>query len=212
MNIYNCILSKPIYSHVLQQLMASLERSPDLADDNANDGEPGKLLAPAPPQLDAHITSSNSNSRKRKAFRLSKRYDSSRNCDLSSDENSSSSRGTSSLDLIIPPPANFLGRNNPFLMATPKKSSASQQQRNGGGAVGVAGIINNLFKLKNCAKHLSHMELVKVTAASQQPRTVRTIKRRLSAKDITIGPNQEVRRRRTRRLTTAIEVSNQKKV
>lgn len=192
--------------------MASLERTPDLADDNANDGEPGKLLAPAPPQLDTHITSSNTNSRKRKAFRLSKRYDSSRNCDLSSDENSSSSRGTSSLDLIIPPPANFLGRNNPFLMATPKKSSASQQQRNGGGgggAVGVAGIINNLFKLKNCAKHLSHMELVKATAASQQPRTVRTIKRRLSAKDITIGPNQEVRRRRTRRLTTAIEVSNQ---
>lgn len=95
-------------------------------------------------------------------------------------------------------------------MATPKKSSTSLQQRNGGGggAVGVAGIINNIFKLKNCAKHLSHIELVKATAASQQPRTVRTIKRRLSAKDITIGPNQEVRRRRTRRLTTAIEVSS----
>ncbi|XP_037715364.1 polycomb protein Pcl [Drosophila subpulchrella] len=157
----------------------------DLADDNANDGDPGKLPAPIPPLLDAN------SSRKRKAFRLSKRYDNSRNhCDLSSDENSSSSRGTSSLDLIIPPPANFLGRNNPFLMATPKK--ATQGRSVGGVGVGVNGIINSIFKLKGTSK--------------EQPRMVRTIKRRLSAKDITIGPNQEVRRRRNRRLTTAIEV------
>lgn len=186
-----------------QQVSSAQERTPDLADDNANDGEPGKLLAPAPPQLDA-VVNGNGNSRKRKAFRLSKRYDSSRNCDLSSDENSSSSRGTSSLDLIIPPPANFLGRNNPFLMATPKKST---QQRHGAGAAGVASIINSIFKLKN-VRQLSNMELAKATACAQQPRMVRTIKRRLSAKDITIGPNQEVRRRRTRRLTTAIEVIN----
>ncbi|XP_070068600.1 polycomb protein Pcl isoform X2 [Drosophila takahashii] len=155
----------------------------DLADDNANDGDPGKLpAAPIPPLLDAN------SSRKRKAFRLSKRYDNSRNhCDLSSDENSSSSRGTSSLDLIIPPPANFLGRNNPFLMATPKKAT-----QGGRGGIVANGIINSIFKLKGNSK--------------EQPRMVRTIKRRLSAKDITIGPNQEVRRRRNRRLTTAIEV------
>ncbi|XP_017049527.1 polycomb protein Pcl [Drosophila ficusphila] len=158
----------------------------DLADDNANDGDPGKLPAPIPPLLDAN------SSRKRKAFRLSKRYDNSRNhCDLSSDENSSSSRGTSSLDLIIPPPANFLGRNNPFLMATPKKAAQSRGINVGAG-VGINGIINSIFKLKGTSK--------------EQPRMVRAIKRRLSAKDITIGPNQEVRRRRTRRLTTAIEV------
>ncbi|XP_017078286.1 polycomb protein Pcl [Drosophila eugracilis] len=158
----------------------------DLADDNANDGDPGKLPAPIPPLLDAN------SSRKRKAFRLSKRYDNSRNhCDLSSDENSSSSRGTSSLDLIIPPPANFLGRNNPFLMATPKKALQGRSIGMGAG-VGMNGIINTIFKLKGTSK--------------EQPRMVRTIKRRLSAKDITIGPNQEVRRRRTRRLTTAIEV------
>ncbi|KAH8290708.1 hypothetical protein KR054_005167 [Drosophila jambulina] len=162
-------------------------RALDLADDNANDGElPGKLPAPVPPLLDAN------SSRKRKAFRLSKRYDNSRNhCDLSSDENSSSSRGTSSLDLIIPPPANFLGRNNPFLMATPKKSAMGRSV-GVGTTVGVTGLINSIFKLKGNAK--------------EQPRMVRTIKRRLSAKDITIGPNQEVRRRRTRRLTTSIEV------
>ncbi|KAH8253997.1 hypothetical protein KR032_007925 [Drosophila birchii] len=158
----------------------------DLADDNANDGDPGKLPAPIPPLLDAN------SSRKRKAFRLSKRYDNNRNnCDLSSDENSSSSRGTSSLDLIIPPPANFLGRNNPFLMATPKKSALGRGV-GVGATVGVTGLINSIFKLKGNAK--------------EQPRMVRTIKRRLSAKDITIGPNQEVRRRRTRRLTTSIEV------
>lgn len=163
-----------------------LPLKPDLADDNANDGDPGKLPAPIPPLLDAN------SSRKRKAFRLSKRYDNSRNhCDLSSDENSSSSRGTSSLDLIIPPPVNFLGRNNPFLMATPKKASQGRSISVGTG-VGVNGIINSIFKLKGTSK--------------EQPRMVRTIKRRLSAKDITIGPNQEVRRRRTRRLTTAIEV------
>lgn len=178
-----------------------------MADDNANDGEPSKLLAPVPPQLDATVNG-NSNSRKRKAFRLSKRYDNSRNCDLSSDENSSSSRGTSSLDLIIPPPANFLGRNNPFLMATPKKSAQQRNGSVGAGAAGVAGIINSIFKLKS-VKQLSSIELAKATAAANQPRMVRTIKRRLSAKDITIGPNQEVRRRRTRRLTTAIEVSLQ---
>ncbi|XP_060654824.1 polycomb protein Pcl isoform X1 [Drosophila nasuta] len=191
-----------------QQVCSTPECTPDLADDNANDGEPPKLMAPAPPQVNVAVngnSNSNGNSRKRKAFRSSKRYDSSRNCDLSSDENSSSSRGTSSLDLIIPPPVNFLGRNNPFLMATPKKST---QQRNVGTAVGVAGIINSIFKLKHNAKHLSNIELVKAGTAAQQPRMVRTIKRRLSAKDITIGPNQEVRRRRTRRLTTAIEVIN----
>ncbi|XP_052838514.1 polycomb protein Pcl isoform X1 [Drosophila gunungcola] len=159
----------------------------DLADDNANDGDHGKLPAPIPPLLEAN------SSRKRKAFRLSKRYDNSRNhCDLSSDENSSSSRGTSSLDLIIPPPANFLGRNNPFLMATPKKATQGRAGIGVGAGVGVNGIINSIFKLKGNSK--------------EQPRMVRTIKRRLSAKDITIGPNQEVRRRRTRRLTTAIEV------
>lgn len=159
----------------------------DLADDNANDGDPGKLPAPIQPLLNTN------SSRKRKAFRLSKRYDNSRNhCDLSSDENSSSSRGTSSLDLIIPPPANFLGRNNPFLMATPKKSAPSRGVGVAAG-VGVNELINSIFKLKGSAK--------------EQPRMVRTIKRRLSAKDITIGPNQEVRRRRTRRLTTAVEVS-----
>ncbi|XP_053962641.1 uncharacterized protein LOC128866151 isoform X2 [Anastrepha ludens] len=176
-------------------------------------------------------------SRKRKAFTLSnsykeiaaeaasKRYDSSRICDSSSDENSSSSRGTS-LDVIIPPPKNFLGLNNPFRMVTPKKNfstsyvggaSAGCMQRllnfNCGGTMIKSSIFNTtaldfsskLAALKSAGifPNLSTSNLAK---GAGQPRTVRTIKRRLSAKDITIGPNQEVRRRRTRRLSSNIEI------
>ncbi|XP_067627182.1 polycomb protein Pcl isoform X2 [Eurosta solidaginis] len=172
-------------------------------------------------------------SRKRKAFTLSntykkvaaeaasKQYDSSRICDSSSDENSSSSRGTS-LDVIIPAPKNFLGLNNPFRMVTPKKSTPPGIS---GGCVqslfsfsrSGTMIKNSIFNttaldfssklaaLKSAGifPNLSTSNLVK---AAGQPRTVRTVKRRLSAKDITIGPNQEVRRRRTRRLSSNVEV------
>ncbi|XP_036333177.1 polycomb protein Pcl [Rhagoletis pomonella] len=172
-------------------------------------------------------------SRKRKAFTLSnsykevaaeaasKRYDSSRICDSSSDENSSSSRGTS-LDVIIPPPKNFLGLNNPFRMVTPKKNSSASHAGGGvksllsfncNGTMIKSSIFNTtaldfsskLAALKSAGMfpNLSTSNLAK---AAGQPRTVRTIKRRLSAKDITIGPNQEVRRRRTRRLSSNVEV------
>lgn len=175
-------------------------------------------------------------SRKRKAFTLSntykevaaeaasKRYDSSRICDSSSDENSSSSRGTS-LDVIIPPPKNFLGLNNPFRMVTPKKNSAASHAGgcvksllsfNCNGTMIKSSIFNTtaldfsskLAALKSAGMfpNLSTSNLAK---AAGQPRTVRTIKRRLSAKDITIGPNQEVRRRRTRRLSSNIEVNKE---
>lgn len=176
-------------------------------------------------------------SRKRKEFKLSnsykevaaeaaaKRYDSSRVCDSSSDENSSSSRGTS-LDVIIPPPKNFLGLNNPFRIITPKKNIPASQMIgtssgcvqnllnfNRSGTMIKSSIFNTtaldfsskLAALKSAGifPNLSTSNLAK---AAGQPRTVRTIKRRLSAKDITIGPNQEVRRRRTRRLSSNVEV------
>lgn len=184
----------------------------------------GKTQSSAPPK----------NKRKRKAFTTAaepsaKRFQSSnRICDSSSDENSSSSRGTS-LDLIIPPPKNFLGSNNPFMLISPKKdgsknvssSSAAAAVAGGGNATirkSVSFFGSNIFNtssldfstklaaLKSAGMfpHLSSSNLAK--AAGQQ-RTVRTIKRRLSAKDIMIGPNQEVRRRRTRRLSSNVEVS-----
>ncbi|KAI8123787.1 Polycomb protein Pcl [Lucilia cuprina] len=150
-------------------------------------------------------------SRKRKAFTLSKSYNAPRLIDSSSDENSSSSSRGTSLDLIIPPPKNFLGQNNPFRIISPKKNDTSTTSS---GKKSVSfGIFNTtalnfsskLAALKSAGlfPKLSTSNLAK---AAGQPRTVRTIKRRLSAKDITIGPNKEVRRRRTRRLSSNIEV------
>ncbi|KAM7342071.1 polycomb protein Pcl isoform 2-T3 [Cochliomyia hominivorax] len=153
-------------------------------------------------------------SRKRKAFTLSKSYTTPHLIDTSSDENSSSSSRGTSLDLIIPPPKNFLGQNNPFRIISPKKNSMDMNASTSGGKKSVSfGIFNTtalnfstkLAALKSAGlfPKLSTSNLAK---AAGQPRTVRTIKRRLSAKDITIGPNKEVRRRRTRRLSSNIEV------
>lgn len=168
------------------------------------------------------------NSRKRKAFTLSKGYENSeksnnnnnlslpRNiCDSSSDENSSSSRGT--LDLIIPPPKNFLGLNNPFRMVTPKKSEqtaaiALAHTKNGStytkktvSFTSTLDLNSKIAALKSSGlfPNISNSDIAK---AAGQPRLVRTIKRRLSAKDIMIGPNQEVRRRRTRPSSSNVEV------
>ncbi|XP_065368092.1 polycomb protein Pcl [Calliphora vicina] len=157
---------------------------------------------------------SEKSSRKRKAFTLSKSYAGSRLIDSSSDENSSSSSRGTSLDLIIPPPKNFLGQNNPFRIISPKKNAADVNASTSSGKKSVSfGIFNTtalnfsskLAALKSAGlfPKLSTSNLAK---AAGQPRTVRTIKRRLSAKDITIGPNKEVRRRRTRRLSSNIEV------
>uniref|UniRef100_A0A1A9VHT1 PHD-type domain-containing protein n=1 Tax=Glossina austeni TaxID=7395 RepID=A0A1A9VHT1_GLOAU len=163
------------------------------------------------------------NSRKRKAFTLTKTYDCHRLIETSSDENSSSSSRGTSLDLIIPPPKNFLGQNNPFRMVTPKKKAAE---------IGVLGGVKKSVSFARNSRTILKSSIFNTTAlsfssklaalksagifpnlsagnlakAAGQPRTVRTIKRRLSAKDITIGPNQEVRRRRTRRLSANVEV------
>lgn len=175
------------------------------------------------PLLPKNTTSAVSNkftgktSRKRKGFNLTKSYDAQRLFDSSSDENSSSSSRGTSLDLIIPPPKNFLGQNNPFLIVTPKKktdmptmatSTSGSKKSVSFGIFDTSGLnfSSKLAALKSAGlfPKLSTSNLAK---AAGQPRTVRTIKRRLSAKDITIGPNQEVRRRRTRRLSANIEVS-----
>lgn len=162
------------------------------------------------------------NSRKRKTFSLSttysdNSYDHHRLVDgtLSSDDNSSSSsRGgrTSSLDLMIPPPKNFHGQNNPFRMVTPKK-----QQANSLLAENQNIVINGVERPKNLTTYNfnTKLEALKKTGiftnlnatnlfgkAVGQQRTVRTVKRKLSAKDIKIGPNQEIKWRRNRRANT----------
>jgi Polycomb-like MTF2 factor 2 len=100
--------------------------------------------------------------------------------DDSSDENSSKS----ALDWIIPPPSNFNGKNNPF---------HSQYKYNA--------------RLKLADRSISNNTL---TVFEKLPdiRIVRTIKRRLNAKDIALGLNKEAKRRKLskRRKSTDIEI------
>lgn len=92
----------------------------------------------------------------------------------------------SALDLIIPRPVNFRGSNNPFHInyrsdvKLMKNIDMSVYRRTSGGA-------GNKFS---------------------EVRIVRTIKRRLSAKDILMGPNQDVKRRKItkRRKSSDVQV------
>lgn len=100
------------------------------------------------------------------------------NIDDSSDENSSKS----TLDLIIPPPSNFHGRNNPFHSQYKTIKSSEKASKKG---------------LKAAFEKLPEI------------RIVRTIKRRLSAKDITFcGSNRMAKRRKImkRRKSSEVEI------
>lgn len=91
-------------------------------------------------------------------------------CDTSGDETSSKS----TLDLIIPPPKDFEGKNNPFHT-----------------------LLKNNSKSKiNCQPITLPLPL---TAVIPSGPIMRPAKRQLSEKDICIGPNGEVKRRRLRR-------------
>lgn len=79
-----------------------------------------------------------------------------------------SSRGT--LDSIIPPLKDFSGSNNPFLIDNSSSSSASSKS--------------------------SSLNFTNSINFDHKMRMIRTIKRQLSAKDIVIGPNMEVKRRK----------------
>ncbi|CAD7090998.1 unnamed protein product [Hermetia illucens] len=136
-------------------------------------------------------------------------------CDSSDD---TSSRGT--LDLIIPPPKNFQGRNNPFRL-TPKKNENNTSHTNsplvvhktitsgGGSSSSSASSNNNNNNSSGGKKPILNSKLfgnVDLNQVAGQFRIVRTVKRRLSAKDIMIGPNMEVKRRRLRRRSGNVEV------
>lgn len=96
----------------------------------------------------------------------------------SGDETSSKS----TLDLIIPPPKDFKGQNNPFLTLF---SST---------------ILDDASK-KRKSKDSITLPLPLTAVIPGKP-IVRTMKRQLSEKDICIGPNGEVKRRRFRRNRT----------
>lgn len=109
-------------------------------------------------------------------------------CELSDDTSKST------LDWIIPTPKNFRGLNNPFhsqykpdvVVTTKSAKNSKNVKRNG-----------NFAKNNDKHKHLR---------AAEGFRIVRTIKRRLSAKDLLIGKNQEVKRRKMRRSSGEIQV------
>ncbi|GLV44079.1 Polycomblike [Carabus blaptoides fortunei] len=104
-------------------------------------------------------------------------------CDTSGDETSSKS----TLDLIIPPPKDFEGKNNPFHTLL-KANSSSATASNGSGSVS---------KQQRSGSHPITLP-IPLTAVINGP-LVRPAKRQLSEKDICIGPNGEVKRRRLRR-------------
>lgn len=99
--------------------------------------------------------------------------------DDSSDENSSKS----ALDWIIPVPNNFHGKNNPF--HSQYESSTKKKMSD---------------KVRKCQQ--SNFEKL------PEVRIVRTIKRRLSARDIAIGANRETKRRKImkRRKSSDIQI------
>lgn len=108
-----------------------------------------------------------------------KSNDSSMDINYSSDD--TSSRGT--LDSIIPPPANFTGINNPFLFDTNVTTT----------------------RTRNSIKGID-ISLPSTSSAKNQVQMVRTVKRRLSANDIIIGPNMKVKRRKLKKRLDDVEV------
>ncbi|KAK5650472.1 hypothetical protein RI129_001501 [Pyrocoelia pectoralis] len=94
-------------------------------------------------------------------------------CDTSGDETSSKS----TLDLIIPPPKDFKGQNNPFLTLLRGSTDQNKKKRN---------------------KDAITLPLPLTAVIPGRP-VAKPLKRQLSEKDICIGPNGEVKRRRLRR-------------
>ncbi|CAH0722440.1 unnamed protein product, partial [Brenthis ino] len=105
--------------------------------------------------------------------------------ELESSGDETSSRGT--LDAIIPPLKDFQGKNNPFLMQNtyPSKTPFSSNM--------------NMYNKQNGRHHYhSRFSLPNQLNPLMGP-MVRPLKRKLSEKDIVIGPNGEVKRRKYRR-------------
>lgn len=99
--------------------------------------------------------------------------------EMESSGDETSSRGT--LDAIIPPLKDFQGKNNPFLMQNTGKNSHRQNGR------------QNHFHSR-----FSLPGQFNVPLGGMGP-FIRPMKRKLSEKDLIIGPNGEVKRRKFRR-------------
>ncbi|XP_014357923.2 uncharacterized protein LOC106710398 isoform X1 [Papilio machaon] len=106
--------------------------------------------------------------------------------ELESSGDETSSRGT--LDVIIPPLKDFQGKNNPFLMQNKYTSKIPFTSA------------MNLWNKHNGKQHHFHsrFSLPGQLNPLMGP-MIRPMKRKLSEKDIVIGPNGEVKRRKYRR-------------
>lgn len=103
--------------------------------------------------------------------------------DMESSGDETSSRGT--LDVIIPPLKDFQGKNNPFLMSYPSKKPFST---------------TNIYNKLNGKQNHHHLRFsLPVNLSPAMGPLVRPLKRKLCEKDIVIGPNGEVKRRKFRR-------------
>lgn len=105
-----------------------------------------------------------------------------------------SSDDTFTLDAIIPPPKNFSGINNPFLI----DSNACHENR-------IIGTSTGKTMLLKCTTNSENV-VPSSSLNKGQVQMVRTVKRRLSANDIIIGPNMEVKRRKLKKRLENVEV------
>lgn len=114
-----------------------------------------------------------------------------------------SSRGT--LDSIIPPPANFQGKNNPFHLHANTKSSK-----------GSFSITNKLFNRHSLSKMNSATASTTKNQRISLPASLnpviipamKPLKRQLSEKDLVIGPNGEIKRKKNRKPRKAGQVNH----
>lgn len=105
-----------------------------------------------------------------------------------------SSDDTFTLDTIIPPPKNFSGINNPFLIDT----NACHDTRS---SLGSTSTKTTLLKCMNNSENIVPSANLKGNV-----QLVRTVKRRLSANDLIIGPNMEIKRRKLKKRLENVEV------
>ncbi|KAL1395704.1 hypothetical protein pipiens_000309, partial [Culex pipiens pipiens] len=163
---------------------------------NAKDGFQLFGTAGSKPHSDAGSVASNGN---RRAFKSRpKKTDSEKSFDIY-DSSDDTSRTT--LDLIIPPPKDFTGRNNPFhhpAAATTTTATASQQvaASGQGGSTVVVGMgksneTKDLMQKVGASGVVSHLSSNLVNG---EMRVARIVKRRLSARDILNGSKSKRRK------------------
>lgn len=150
------------------------------------------------PQSDAGSVASGSGNRR--AFKSrSKKTESEKSFDIY-DSSDDTSRNT--LDLIIPPPKDFTGKNNPFHQATAAAvaaaaaaaavaSTASNAPSGTGLPKGGNELKDLIQKANTTTNHVSH---ISSNLISGELRVARIVKRRLSARDILNGSKSKRRK------------------